>query len=214
MGSSDYIRRGLVEEMLHHVPFDGWSRVALERATTAQSMDSGAVKLAFPGGMGQIIAFFSKMGDERMAQTIEADVEWASYKVRERITRAVRYRLEADALHRDEVRRAMSLLLLPAYSGQALTMMYRTVDAIWQLCGDTSADFNFYTKRAILAGVFGATLTVWLGDESEHFADTWCFLDRRIADVMRFERVKSDVRRTLDKVPNPFVILARLRYPF
>ena len=70
-------------------------------------------------------------------------------------------------------------------------LLYRTVDAIWYAAGDTSADFNFYTKRATLAGVFSSTLFYWLNDRSEGNEATWAFLDRRIDDVMRFEKFKG-----------------------
>ena len=92
-------------------------------------------------------------------------------------------------------------------------MLNATVDTIWRACGDTSTDFNFYSKRIILAGVFSTTLLYWLSDESEDYADTWRFLDRRIKDVMKIEKTKASVQANCEKLPDLWGFLGRLRYP-
>ena len=38
---------------------------------------------------------------------------------------------------------------------------------MWRIAGDTSTDFNHYTKRMTLGAVYGSTLLVWLDDQSE-----------------------------------------------
>jgi ubiquinone biosynthesis protein COQ9 len=118
----------------------------------------------------------------------------AGMKVRDRIRSAVRIRLERHAGERDAARRALSLLALPLNAALGLKLLYRTVDAMWYAAGDTSVDFNFYTKRATLAGVYSATLLYWLNDRTEGGQGTWDFLDRRLDDVMRIEKIKSQVR--------------------
>src|SRR5881392_4319354 len=95
---------------------------------------------------------------------------------------------------RTRERRAAAFLTLPQNAPTAMTLLYRTVDRMWYAAGDTSTDFNFYTKRAILAGVYSSTLLYWLNDRSEGGEATWAFLDRRINDVMKFEELKSRVR--------------------
>src|SRR3546814_19524997 len=107
----------------------------------------------------------------------------------------------------------MSFLAQPQHAALALRCLYRTIDEIWFAVGDTSTDFSFYTKRATLAGVYSTTLLAWLDDTSEGFADTWAFLDRRIADVMRIPLLRARFRQRLPRVPNPsrFVRLVRAR---
>src|SRR5712671_1257964 len=70
----------------------------------------------------------------------------------------------------------------------------KAVDAMWYAAGDTSTDFNFYTKRATLAGVYSSTLLYWLADRSPGSEATWGFLDRRIDDVMKIEKLKAQVK--------------------
>jgi ubiquinone biosynthesis protein COQ9 len=115
-------------------------------------------------------------------------------KIRDRIKSAVRLRLERHAGPREAARRALSTLSMPLNAGLALKLLYKTVDAMWYAAGDTSTDFNFYTKRATLAGVYSSTLLYWLNDRSPGAEATWAFLDRRIDDVMKFEKLKGQVR--------------------
>jgi ubiquinone biosynthesis protein COQ9 len=74
-------------------------------------------------------------------------------------------------------------------------------------------DFNHYTKRAILLGVYGATVTVFLDDRSHDFADTRAFLARRIEGVMRFEKFKAGVEKRALYRPSLSRFVGRLRYP-
>jgi ubiquinone biosynthesis protein COQ9 len=118
----------------------------------------------------------------------------STLKMRDRIKFAVRSRIELHTGSKEAARRALALLALPLNSALGLKLLYRTADAMWYAAGDTSADFNFYTKRAILAGVYSSTLLYWLNDRSPGNEATWRFLDRRIDDVMKFEKLKSQVR--------------------
>ncbi len=110
------------------------------------------------------------------------------------------------------MRRAVTLLALPLSGTTGPHALYRTVDAIWRAIGDTSTDFNFYTKRALLAGVYSTVTISWFGDESEDYDDTWAFLDRRIADVMQIEKAKASVQKLGSFLPDPLALLGRLRY--
>ena len=84
---------------------------------------------------------------------------------------------------------------------------------MWRLAGDTATDFNHYSKRAILSGVYTSTTLVYLGDESDDLAETRGFLDRRIDDVMRFEKFKGQWRGSGERMPSLSRFLGRLRYP-
>ena len=109
------------------------------------------------------------MRSERADQRTVADMEKegvANLKIRDRIKNAVRIRLERHAGNREAARRALALLSLPFNAPLAMRLLYRTVDAMWYAAGDTSTDFNFYTKRATLAGVYSSTLLYWLNDRS------------------------------------------------
>lgn len=211
----DELRPHLIEAMLVHVPFDGWTWRSLDQAASDLGASPAAARLAFPGGPIDMVDAYIASADRTMAAALDTD-EFRDLKVRERVTRAIRTRLEQAAPHREAVRRAAAVLALPAHVGRAARLTWRTADSIWRACGDRSTDFNHYSKRALAGAVYASTLLVWLQDDSDGFEATWAFLDRRIADVMRIETVKARLRPPSGaegERPSLIRFLGRLRYP-
>lgn len=209
---TEKLREKILAEALPHVAFDGWSDKTLREAAERAEASEAELKAAFPRGAIDAIVAFSDDADRRAFDKIQ-DTDLKSMRVRERITFAVRTRIETIAEHKEAARRAAAVLALPQYALDGATCVYRTCDTIWRAVNDTSTDFNFYTKRALLAGVVTSTMLYWFADNSDDFADTWKFLDRRIADVMQIEKVKAQVTKLAEGLPNPFTILGALRYP-
>ncbi len=179
----DETRDKLITAALAHVPFDGWTGRALRAGAADLGLDPALAANAVPGGPAELLEAVSAEIDRRMLAQLEArDLE--AMKHRQRIGAGVRARLELLAPHREAVRRGLSFLALPKHAALGAKCLYRSVDAIWHAAGDTSTDYNFYTKRLLLAGVYSATLLFWLNDESEGFSETWAFLDRRLAEAI------------------------------
>lgn len=192
--TANLLKDKVLDAVLAQVPFDSWSRAAIDSAVRAGAITRDEAGLAFPGGVIDMIAWHSLRADRLLVEEMERRGA-SSMKVRERVTLGVRIRLEQNTQHREAIRRALAMLAMPFNGLLASKLLYRTVDAIWYAAGDTATDFNFYTKRALLAGVYSSTLLFWLNDRSENFTATWAFLDRRIEDVMRIEKLKSRVRQ-------------------
>ncbi len=206
------LRDRLIEAALPHVVFDGWGREAALRGAEDLGLGPAEAMRAFPGGAGDMIRCHLSLADRRMTEAlIDADLE--SMRVRDRIAFAVRTRLEQNAPHRDAVRRAMSYLAAPQNAGLAAQALYRTVDEIWWLAGDRSTDWNFYSKRGLLAGVYSSTLLFWLNDKSAGFEETWAFLDRRIADVMKAPKLMNAVKQVAGFLPRRLRAFRTFRSP-
>jgi ubiquinone biosynthesis protein COQ9 len=199
----------LVLAMLPHVPFDGWGAAALARAADSLGMRGADAGMLFPEGARAAVAHFVDLADRMMVADLAAR-DLSRLKLREKVALAVRLRLERWTPHREAVRRA--LIAMPVKAGPAASAgsLYRTVDAIWRAVGDRSHDFNFYTKRALLAGVYGSTLLVWLDDKSEGCAESWAFLARRIDDVMQVPKLRAKLEARIARLPNPLRPLRRM----
>lgn len=202
------LRGAIIDAILPHVPFDGWTEVAFRAGAKDAGIDLAVALNAFPGGMAEVLACQHRRHDEAMVAALAREAPGAR-TVRERIARAVRLRLELAAPDREAIRSGLSFLMLPGNAPLGPRLLYGTVDAIWLGIGDRSTDFSFYTKRALLAAVYSATLLFWLNDRSEGQAATWQFLDRRIEEVMRIPQVKGQVKSLLERLPNPFSLLRR-----
>lgn len=196
------LRLEIVEAALPHVAFDGWTVRAMRRGAADIGQDRAAADRAFPYGAADMVAAFSGLVDRRMAAALETR-GLSGMKVRERIATGVRVRLEIYAPHREAVRRGLAVLALPQNAATALRCLYDTVDAIWRAAGDDATDYNFYSKRILLAGVYGSTVLYWLDDRSDGFADSWAFLDRRIAEVMRIPRLTGRFKSLYESLFNP-----------
>ncbi len=185
-------RERLLDAVLPHVVFDGWSRAALDAAADESGTDPGLARLAFPRGGIDMVEAFHRRADRRLAEEL-AGTDLSTMRMRERITHCVRRRIELVADHREAVRRGAALLALPIHAGEGARLVWETADIIWNACGDTATDYNWYTKRLTLGGVYSSTMLYWLGDASPNFSNSWAFLDRRIDDVMSIEKAKASI---------------------
>jgi ubiquinone biosynthesis protein COQ9 len=135
-----------------------------------------------------------------MENAIKA-LDLKSMKIRERIAATVKARIAALRPHKEAARRAAAFLSLPPHAAIGAKLVYRTVDAMWRGIGDTSTDFNFYTKRGILAAVYSSTLLRWFSDTSSGEVATEQFLADRIENVMQFEKIKAKAKEAFGQLP-------------
>lgn len=208
----DELRFALAPAIADSAIFDGWGDEALMMAAEIEGVDPDVARLAFKGGAMAMIGAFIEAVDVAMVRDMPAE-DLAKLKIRDRIRALVAYRLEAVAGQEEAVRRAFSILAMPQNAGTSLKIGWRSADLMWRLAGDTATDYNHYTKRSILAALYASVLTVFIGDESEGKADTMAFLDRRIDNVMQFEKVKSQFLRPGRETFSVTRFLGRLRYP-
>lgn len=190
--SHNEIKDQLLEAALLHVPFDGWSEATFRAAVEDTGIDPTLAKAMCPRGAVELALAFHAKGDAAMLDRLKT-ADLTGYRFRDKIASAVRFRIEAVE-DKEAVRRGTTLLTLPVYAADGAKAIWGTCDAIWTALGDSSDDVNWYTKRATLSGVYSATVLFWLGDDSPGHHATWEFLDRRIDNVMQFEKLKADVR--------------------
>lgn len=207
-------KENVILAALPHVAFDGWSQETLQAACRDAGIRETDGKVMFPRGALDLAVGFHHLGDARMVAGLDTP-DLAGMKIREKITHAVRLRLEAAA-DKEAVRRGSALFAMPQNAGEGTKLIWGTCDAIWDAIGDSSDDVNWYTKRATLSGVYGSTVLFWLGDTSEGDADTWAFLDRRIENVMQFEKLKAQVKANpaVSKLAQgPLAFLSKIKAP-
>lgn len=199
MPDLERIRLEILEAALRHVPFDGWTEQALLEGAREVGADQAQLACAFPRGVRDLFRAYVTEADRKMVAALEAsDLE--GMRIRDKIALAVRTRLTQNVEHREAARRAVAYLMRPAQAREGAAATWRTVDAIWYAIGDRSADFNFYSKRALLAAVYVSTFFTWLNDDSEDFTETWAFLDRRINDVMKVPKIRGQAEAALGRL--------------
>ncbi|KQS48154.1 MULTISPECIES: COQ9 family protein [unclassified Sphingomonas] len=208
----DEIRAKLAPGIAANAAFDGWSDAARDMAAQAEGIDTDIAALAFKNGpVDMIDAWFAHIDGVMLAAVPPERL--ALMKVREKITALVEARLDATSIDRESLRRALAILALPQNLAKATRLGWRTVDTIWRAAGDVATDYNYYTKRTILLGVYASTITVFLDDESEGLTETRAFLGRRINGIMQFEKAKAGFLKRTEHGFSLSRFVGRLRYP-
>ena len=208
----DELREALAPLIPANAVFDGWGERALTLAAQQLGVPPERGRLAFPGGAVEMIDNWFASLDEATAAAWTPE-RVGQLKVRERIQRLLLHRLETIAPNKEALRRAFAILSQPQNALHTARLAWRAADRMWRVAGDASTDFNHYSKRGILAALYTSTLLVFLDDDSDSFADTRAFLDRRIDDVMRIEQLKGRWRSNRERMPSLSRFLGRLRYP-
>ncbi|HEX7693004.1 MAG TPA: COQ9 family protein [Sphingomonas sp.] len=207
----DEIREALAPLVADNAAFDGWKAAARDLAADQLGVDRDVALLALPDATAMIDAWFGSI-DRGMVETLPPET-LGKMKVREKIAALVEARLDLLAPHRETLRRALAILAMPTNVAHGAKLGWRAADLMWRAAGDTATDYNHYTKRAMLGAVYGATMTVFLDDESEGQADTRAFLARRIEGIMRFEKAKAQFLARVEHRPSLSRFIGRLRYP-
>ena len=187
-------RERILQFSLEQVPSHGWTELTLKIATTHAGFEESMSRRALPRGINDLIDTYLSRADDLMLEEL-SKYKMSAMPVRDRIRSAVRVRLEQSSHQREAIRRLIALQCTPQHATAAMLSLHRTVDKMWRAADDKSVDFNFYTKRALLAGVYCATTLFWLNDRSAAFSETWEFLDRRISDVMQLQKVRNGYKR-------------------
>ena len=208
----DELRAALAPLLPAHAAFDGWTEEALAMAAEELGVPPGRARLAFPGGAIEMVDAWFDWIDKAMLIAFPPE-RIAQMKIRERIRDLILFRFETMRPHREALLLALAVLAMTQNLAAAARLAWRSADRLWRLAGDTATDFNHYSKRAILVGVYGSTTLVFLDDNDEDLAETRAFLGRRIDDVMRFEKFKASWRGTRERLPSLSRFLGRLRYP-
>ncbi|MGJ3230214.1 MAG: COQ9 family protein [Oceanicaulis sp.] len=204
-------REALLEAILPEAAFDGWNAASLKRAAETAGISEGEVELYAPGGVLDLIETWSRTADAQARAEIEAN---GANRIRDKVTQAVMIRLAQYDGEEEAAERARARLLLPDALDRGARLLWSTSDMIWKAIGDKSTDANFYSKRTILSGVYASTLAVWIGDDDPAKAKTRAFLDRRIDNVMQFEKAKASWRKVSANLPDVTGLASSLRYGF
>ncbi len=181
----------LLDAILPHVAFDGWAPVAFDAAVSDLGLSAAEARAMCPRGATDLAIAFHERGDAAMVAAIKA-TDMTEMRFREKVAYAIRLRLKAVD-DKEAVRRGTTLFALPHMAPEGTKLIWGTADQIWTALGDTSTDANWYTKRLTLSGVYASVVLYWLGDDSLDGQATDAFIDRRIEDVMQFEKVKARV---------------------
>lgn len=200
----------LLLAILPHVAFSGWSSLAIEQGCADMGVDPQEATILFPGGIKEMILWYSTYADQEMISHLQAELNELN-GVKAKVFRAIQLRFQHNLRYREAIRLGLAYLLLPWHQAAAWSSLYQTVDGVWYAIGDQSVDFNFYTKRLTLAGIYSSTLFYWLQDSSDNHEKTWEFLNKRLQDTARIPKIRQQLKSARQHFPSPFRLFNKLR---
>ena len=192
----DHKRYAIVKEALAVACFDGWNEATITKAAVKAGLPALEGRRLFPDGVAEVFSCYAEMVDSALLEKAAA-ANLSSMRVHERVAWLLRTRLELIAPHKEAIRRAVSLMAMPWHHGKLIRSVWDVSDMIWQLAGDSSTDFNYYTKRTLLMQVYASTILFWLNDDSPNTEASWEFLDRRIQDVLKMGKQIGKTRASV-----------------
>ena len=211
--SMERAKASVLQASTMHVAFDGWSEASFQAAIIDSGVSPALARALFPRGGVDLAVAYHQAGDAAMRAAL-AERDLGALRFRDRVALAIRLRL--DGADKELVRRGSALFALPHHAIEGAGLIWATADAIWTALGDTSRDLSWYSKRASLSAVYGATVLYWLGDISDGDEATWAFLERRIENVMQFEKAKAGMRQNQGLqalFKGPMKVLERITAP-
>lgn len=187
--AQDKIKQNILAEALKAIPFEGYSLTMLENASKKCGYEPKMGELVFKDGMTSLIQYYFETLDEEMIKNTSKKL---TKSITQNVKIAVLERIKILSKNKLVVSKTLAFLGLPHNAIFGTKLLWNTCDKIWHdIVGDKSVDFNYYSKRTLLCGVYSSTVLFWLSDESKGFKDTEEFLDRRLAEVGKIGKFMS-----------------------
>lgn len=187
---SNLLRDTWLDTLLPEVAFDGWTNVTATRAAETAGLSEAEQALAAPGGVADLVEHFFNRAEDTARTRIEA-ADLADLRVHEKVAFGVRAWLDEMSDHREAVRRAINWGALPWRISAPAQRMWSIADMVWTATGDTSEDYNRYTKRGLLASALPSIVLRWLDETDSEAIDR--HIARRLKNAMQLGQAGSKV---------------------
>ncbi|MEL6956658.1 MAG: COQ9 family protein [Pseudomonadota bacterium] len=181
-----------LDALLPRVPEEGWTDLAAKRAANDAGIDAGERVLAAPNGVDDLIEAFFSNAEAGARATIEAG-PLDEMRIHERVAFGVRTWLDTLEPHRAAVERASARGFWPTHAGDAIQRCWSVADMVWDAIGDTSEDYNKYTKRGLLASTIPPIILYWQREPSSEDLDG--FIARRLKMAMQLGQTGGRVMK-------------------
>ena len=184
-------RKKILKQALIDINTYGFKENMLIHVAENCNLSKGTLGRLFPEGIYELKEYFFNQTDIEMLKKIKQK-ENKDIRIRDKIYNGVIIRLEIFQKNKDSIKHIfVSESSTPIKS---IRNLWNTADLIWRSAGDTSTDYNHYTKRLLLSWVYLSTLLCWFNDKSKNIEETKLFLNRRIDEVLKFGKTSATIK--------------------
>ncbi|NXD15495.1 COQ9 protein, partial [Nothocercus nigrocapillus] len=199
--SEEQLQHRILTAALEFVPEHGWSAEAIAEGAKTLGLSAAAAGMFHNDGSELVLHFVSQC-NTKLSELLEQEQKLVQLGKTEKKTTdqflrdALEARLRMLIPYIEKWPQAVSILLLPHNIPSSLSLLTSMIDDIWHYAGDQSTDFDWYTRRAVLTGIYNTTVLVMMQDSSPDFEDTWRFLENRVADAVNMDNTAKQVKST------------------
>lgn len=192
----------ILEDFLKNASFDGWSESSLIKSAQNCNFAKDYYKLLFPQGISDLTDFFYNYTTEKMTNIFLDQENTEKLKIREKIAFLIEIRINIYDSYKESIRSLLTHNLYPQNILNAQLNIWKICDQIWFLAGDKSTDFNYYSKRALLEGVYSSSVLFWLEDKSDNWEETKSFIAVQITRVLKIGKFSSELSSSIKNFYN------------
>ena len=197
----NFFRKEILNESKKYIVKDGWNENLLESISKKRKYKINEITALFPEGYLSLLKYYLKELNLQMTHSSK-NLNLSQMKVHERIREIILLRLKNSQDEKELIKKTYFNFLLPCHHKIALISLYETVDQIWFIARDNSTDFNFYSKRAILAAIYSSTVLHWMNNNN--FNQTKIFLDSQLKKVSKIPQFKKNIKNISNLLPQVF----------
>lgn len=194
--SNNKIKSIILQKLKKIVSDEGWSEKVLK-----QLLQNGVEK-------SDLVTFFQydykellKYSLEELNNSLEKEINKINiinYSLNKRIKKILMLRFNILNNDKEFYKKTFYHLLIPSNNKIMKSSLYKSVDTMWYLAGDNSTDFNFYTKRLILAVIYVNALFVLF---NKNFDEVESNIDRNLKKISIIPKIKDRISFIKDNIP-------------
>ena len=177
----------------------GFSKNSLESISKKYGLDINETELLFPEGNIDLIKFTLEQLDNELEEYCRK-IDLIRLPVHKRIKKVLLSKIFLMNKNKLFYRSIFFNLLIPKKKFSLSSQLYNSVDQIWFIAGDSSTDFNFYTKRLILSVIYSRIMLFFFNNNNLQELED--ILDESLQRVSKIPEIKSKLKIFKEYLPN------------
>ena len=195
------LRYQILLKAKEHVSKCGWNDKLFYNIASKSKFKFSEIAVLFPEGYITLLEMYLDTVNNQMTEDSKK-INLIRLRVHERVKELVILRLKIMSREKELISKTYFHLLLPQNFKIASRCLYKAVDQIWFVAGDNSTDFNFYSKRAILASIYTLTMIHFINNDN--MDETLSVLNKLLKRVSKIPKIKSNISDYTKILPQLF----------
>ena len=192
-------RQIFLQKVCDLAEISNWQESILEQVCIEMQLTADYYKIWFPRGVIDILNKLEQDYDVQMLQVLDSYAQPAG--ITDKVGLALQVRICQVSPSKLLAQSMSRYYLRPRAVAEGLEFAWRSVDLIWQYAGDDSLDYNYYTKRALLHGIYVASQLCYNRDNSTESNQTRRFIQSSLRQIVQVSKCIKHTSKILRQIP-------------